>query len=107
MATLQTGLEKLEDAIQHAQKSLRKHGAQTTDTLGGDQSSLKEIIGDYEATLNECNKLLADNKLFAEAMGPMKNIDWNFNVMPRVNHLRSRIEMHNLRIQHVVKPFEM
>ena len=107
MRTLHLSLCQLENAIERAQKSLISHGAHNKDILGGDQTSLSEIVGDYKATLKECQKLLWDNRRYAQTTGPARNIDWNINVMPQVDHLRSRIQMHNTRIQHVLKPFEM
>ncbi|KAM0418280.1 hypothetical protein ACHAPD_004638 [Fusarium lateritium] len=98
---------ELENAVRRAQESLRSHGARARDSLGGDQYSLLEVIGDYNATLMECDQLLRDNRRYAETTGPIKNIDWNINIMPQVEHLRGRIQMHSTRIQHVLKPFQM
>ncbi|KAH7254618.1 hypothetical protein B0J15DRAFT_512840 [Fusarium solani] len=105
--TLHRSLEELEKAVSRAQESLRNHGAWDTDSLGGDRDSLLEIIGDYSATLNECYQLLEDNRRYAQTTGPIRNIDWNLNIMPQVEHLRSRIQMHTSRIQHVLKPFQI
>ncbi|KAJ4209602.1 hypothetical protein NW759_013457 [Fusarium solani] len=105
--TLHRSLAELEKAVSRAQESLRNHGAWDTDSLGGDRDSLLEIIGDYSATLNECYQLLEDNRRYAQTTGPIRNIDWNLNIMPQVEHLRSRIQMHTSRIQHVLKPFQI
>ncbi|RBR12934.1 uncharacterized protein FIESC28_08425 [Fusarium coffeatum] len=105
--TLQTSLEDLEDAVIRAQQSLLNHGAVITDRLGGDRDSLFEIIGDYDATLRECRQLLEDNRRYAETTGPIKNIGWNISVMPQVEHLRGRLQMHSSRIQHILKPFQI
>ena len=107
MRALHSSLGQLESAIKRAQTSLISHGAQSRDILGGDQTSLSEIVGDYEATLVECERLLWDNRRYAQTTCPATNINWNINVMPQVDYLRSRIQMHNTRIQHVLKPFEM
>ncbi|KAL6851392.1 hypothetical protein ACO1O0_008520 [Amphichorda felina] len=107
VSSLHDSLVRLESTITRAQTSLRSHGAQSTDILGGDRRSLTEIIGDYEATLGECHQLLANNHRYAQTTGPARNIDWNLNVMPQVEHLRGRIKMHNSRILHLLKPFEM
>ncbi|KAJ4123185.1 hypothetical protein NW768_009713 [Fusarium equiseti] len=105
--TLKTSLEELEKAVSRAQQSLLNHGALETDRLGGDRDSLLEIIGDYNTTLQECHQLLHDNKRYAETTGPIRNINWNINIMPQVEHLRGRIQMHNSRVQHILKPFQM
>ncbi|KAJ4014616.1 hypothetical protein NW752_007387 [Fusarium irregulare] len=105
--TLQKSLEDLEDAVIRAQQSLLNHGAVSTDRLGGDRDSLFEIIGDYNGTLRECEQLLDDNRRYAETTGPIKNIGWNISVMPQVEHLRGRLQMHSSRIQHILKPFQI
>ncbi|KAK2616567.1 hypothetical protein QQS21_000390 [Conoideocrella luteorostrata] len=105
--TLLAGLKKLENAVAEAQTSLHDHGARRNDILGGDKTSLGEIIGDYEETLKECRKLLEKNHRYDQTTGPMRNIDWNINIMPQVEHLQRRIQMHNTRIQHVLRPFQI
>ncbi|KAF4450235.1 aspartate aminotransferase [Fusarium albosuccineum] len=105
--TLHRSLVELEKAVGRARESLRNHGALDTDSLGGDRNSLLEIIGDYNANLTECHQLLEDNRRYAQTTGPIRNIDWNLNIMPQVEHLRSRIQMHTSRIQHVLKPFQI
>ncbi|RTE83793.1 hypothetical protein BHE90_001622 [Fusarium euwallaceae] len=105
--TLHSSLAELEKAVSRAQQSLRNHGASDTDSLGGDQNSLLEIIGDYDATLRDCQQLLQRNRRYAQTTGPIRNLDWNINIMPQVEHLRSRIQMHTSRIQHVLKPFQI
>ena len=89
------------------QQSLRRHGARESDLLGADRGSLDEIIGDYKATLQQCQQLLDRNRRYSQTTSPLRNIEWNFNVMPQVDHLRNRIRMHTSRIEHVLKPFEM
>ncbi|UZP36990.1 hypothetical protein NXS19_004806 [Fusarium pseudograminearum] len=105
--TLHRSLTDLENAVRRAQQSLRSHEVWDINSLCGDQDSLLEIIGDYNATLEECYQLLKDNKLYAETTGPIKNVNWNISIMPQVQHLRSRIQMHTSRIQHILKPFEI
>ncbi|GKU14879.1 unnamed protein product [Fusarium langsethiae] len=107
VGTLHRSLKELENAVCRAHESLRSHGASDTDSLCGDKDSLFEVIGDYNATLSECHQLLMNNRRYAETTGPIKNIDWNINIMPQVEHLRSRIQMHTCRIQHILKPFQI
>lgn len=105
--TLYGSLTKLDNAVTRTQQPLKENGAKDWDLLGADRSSLDEIIGDYEATLNECQQLLERNRRYSQTTGPVRNIEWNINIMPRVDYLRSRIRMHTSRIEHVLKPFEM
>ena len=77
--------------------------------LDWDQDTLLEIIGDYDTTLNECMRLLHDNKNYAVTTGlvPLRNIGWHLMVEPSVAKLRSRIILHNSKINHFLRPFEM
>ncbi|CAF3557156.1 unnamed protein product [Fusarium graminearum] len=105
--TLHSSLKHLENAVTRAQQSLHSHGVWDNDSLCGDQDSLMEVVGDYNATLEECYQLLKDNERYAQTTGPIKNINWNLSIMPEVERLRGRIQMHTSRIQHVLKPFEI
>ncbi|RFN50763.1 aspartate aminotransferase protein [Fusarium flagelliforme] len=107
VSSLHSSLKELERVVRRAQESFRNHGALDNDKLGGDRNTLFEIIGDYNATLRECRQLLNDNQFYEETTGPIRNISWNINVMPQVEHLRGRIQMHTSRVQHILKPFQM
>jgi len=105
--TLHRSLVRVEGAIKRAQNSLQAHGAHNNDTLIEDMDLFSDIVGDYNRTLSDCLQLIDDNRRYAHTTGPMLNIDWNLNVMPQVEHLRGRLQMHNVRIQHFLKPFEI
>ena len=105
--TLHRSLVRVEGAIKRAQDSLQAHGAHNNDTLIEDMDLFSDIVGDYNRTLSDCLQLIDDNRRYAHTTGPMLNIDWNLNVMPQVEHLRGRLQMHNVRIQHFRGPFEM
>jgi hypothetical protein len=75
--------------------------------LRWDPASLYQIIGNYEETLQECYELLRDNKSVQHGAGPFRSIEWNVLVQPTVERLRKRIILHNSKISHVLKPFEM
>ncbi|KAH7173287.1 uncharacterized protein B0J16DRAFT_389171 [Fusarium flagelliforme] len=107
VSSLHSSLKELERVVRRAQESFRNHGALDNDKLGGDRNTLFEIIGDYNATLRECRQLLNDNQFYEETTGPIRNISWNINVMPQVEHLRGRIQMHTSRVQHILKPFQI
>lgn len=104
---LHESLKQLDEAIARAQDSPLAHRSSNHDISIGDRASLNQIIGDYNDTLRACKQFLVENRLYAQTTGPLSNIDWNVNAMPRVNHLRERIQMHNMRIQHVLRPLQM
>ncbi|KAJ4129346.1 hypothetical protein NW768_007884 [Fusarium equiseti] len=75
--------------------------------LRWDQSSLIEIVGDYEMTLRECRRLLESNERYRKGGNPLRNIEWNVLVQPVADQLRQRIMLHNSKILHVLKPLEV
>ena len=66
-----------------------------------------EIIGDYEQTLRECHVLIQENRRYEGPVGPVHNLKWNLLVRPTVTQLHSRIQLHNAKVLHMLKPFEM
>ncbi|KAK0716831.1 hypothetical protein B0T26DRAFT_675247 [Lasiosphaeria miniovina] len=105
---LAESLESLSHIINAAKGSFHSHGLPPPDEPPWDETTLLEIIGDYNATLNECARLINENRTYARATaGPIANVVWNIMVQPNVEKLRSRIVLHNTKIQHILKPFEM
>ncbi|KAK3366785.1 hypothetical protein B0T24DRAFT_368237 [Lasiosphaeria ovina] len=105
---LAESLESLSRIISTAKGSFRSHGLPPPDEPPWDETTLLEIIGDYNATLNECVRLINENRTYARATtGPIANVVWNIMVQPNVEKLRRRIVLHNTKIQHLLKPFEM
>ncbi len=108
LSHLAESLQRLEDVINNARASFQANGQAAPDELGWDEDSLVDIIGDYYATLNECMILVKDNKSYmGTTSGPLVNIHWNVFVQPQVEKLRRRILLHNTKIQHVLRPFEI
>ncbi|KAK1982055.1 hypothetical protein LZ30DRAFT_591393 [Colletotrichum cereale] len=102
---LAENLEILNRVVNKADQSLRQEGA--FKPLRWDPSSLGEIIGDYKETLSECCNLIADNHRYRLSGGPLRNIEWNVLVAPAADRLRARIVLHNSKVLHVLKPFEI
>jgi hypothetical protein len=86
-------------------QSQRRQGAPAK--LRWDRMSLVQIIGDYEMTLRECNELLRSNNRYRVGTNPLRNLEWNVLVQPAADQLRQRIMLHNSKILHVLKPFEV
>ncbi|KAK2017260.1 hypothetical protein LZ32DRAFT_577338 [Colletotrichum eremochloae] len=102
---LAENLDILTRVVKQADESLRRESA--FKPLRWDPSSLQEIIGDYNETLNECRTLIADNNRYRSSGGPLRNIEWNVLVAPAADRLRARIALHNSKVSHVLKPFEI
>jgi hypothetical protein len=103
---LAESLDILKQVLTQARTSLRQQGAPNA-TLRWDQTSLAEIVGDYNQTLEACKTLLEKNKRYRLGTSPLRNVDWHVLVQPDVEHLRQRIQLHNSKLLHVLKPFEM
>lgn len=106
MAGLANSLDILQTVVVQAQQSLLKEGLYNV-PLRWDKLSLIEIIGDYDQTLQECYLLIDDNKRYSASSGPVRNIEWNALVQPNADRLRTRLLLHNSKVQLVLKPFEM
>ncbi|OHF04642.1 hypothetical protein CORC01_00113 [Colletotrichum orchidophilum] len=102
---LAENLDILNRVVNKADQSLRQEGA--FKPLRWDRSSLDEIIGDYEETLTECCTLIENNHRYRLSSGPLRNIEWNVLVAPAAERLRARIALHNSKVLHVLKPFEI
>jgi hypothetical protein len=72
-----------------------------------DLSSLREIIGDYQKTLTDCQKLLEENHEFRKNRNIAYNVGWNMVIQPKVEHLRKRLECHNSKISILLRPLEL
>ncbi len=72
-----------------------------------DLSSLREIIGDYERTLTDCEKLLEENHEFRKNRNFAYNIKWNIVIQPKVEQLCKRLKFHNSKISFLLKPLEL
>jgi hypothetical protein len=72
-----------------------------------DPISLREIVGDFHATLQECRDLLDSNNRYGLSTNALRNIEWNVLVQPTADRLRQRIMLHNSKILHFIKPFEI
>ncbi|KAK6215356.1 hypothetical protein QIS74_08375 [Colletotrichum tabaci] len=102
---LAENLDILSRVVNKADQSLRQEGA--FKPLRWDRSSLDDILGDYEETLTECFHLIENNRRYRLSSGPLKNIEWNVLVAPSADRLRARIALHNSKVLHVLKPFEI
>lgn len=60
--------------------------------------SLRRLLGDYDATLKECELLLENRKYFESRNGIIFNIKWNAIVDGEVSALRERLGIHNVKV---------
>ncbi|KAM0232656.1 hypothetical protein ACHAP5_010663 [Fusarium lateritium] len=105
---LAENLDILSRVVACADDSLQKQRRQGAPArLRWDRRSLIEIIGDYELTLRDCDKLLRSNSRYRVGSNPLRNLEWNVLVQPMADQLRQRITLHNSKILHVLKPFEV
>ena len=74
-----------------------------------DLNSLIKICGDFGKTIRECHQLLYDRRKFADVheSGFLRNIQWNYTIEPEVRRLNERVMFHNMKINTMLKPFEI
>lgn len=104
---LAENLDILGRVVDKAGQSFHQETASKLEPLRWDRPSLNEIIGDYHETLTECCTLIENNHRYRLSSGPLRNIEWNVLVAPAADRLRARIALHNSKVLHVLKPFEM
>ncbi|KAL0768621.1 hypothetical protein CaCOL14_009596 [Colletotrichum acutatum] len=104
---LAENLDILGRVVDKAAQSFHQETAFKLEPLRWDRSSLNEIIGDYHETLTECCTLIENNHRYRLSSGPLRNIEWNVLVAPAADRLRARIALHNSKVLHVLKPFEI
>lgn len=104
---LAENLDILSSVIAQAESSLQKERQGVKTRVRWDRRSLIEIVGDYDSTLQECRELLASNARYRGGSGPFRNLEWNLLVQPTADQLRQRIILHNSKVLHILKPFEM
>ncbi|KAJ9642888.1 hypothetical protein H2199_004409 [Coniosporium tulheliwenetii] len=109
---LKSNLDAIIDVVQNASQQTSRN-ERRRDANNWDLSSIKEIVGDYERTLNDSKQLLHENRQFSRGKNPLVNIEWNIVVMPTVTRLRERISFHNSKayeteqISILLKPLEI
>ncbi len=113
MKSLAENLTNILRVVENAKETWKQHTLRPTRSQGlppqrdWDLSSLREIIGDYQRTLTDCQKLLEENREFRKNRNFAYNIEWNIVIQPKVEHLRKRLECHNSKISILLRPLEL
>lgn len=69
---------------------------------------LSQAVGDFQATLTECKKLLGDHDRFQrDPAGFVDNILWHTGTQKDVDILRERVHFHSTKLLVITKPFEL
>ncbi|PGH14656.1 hypothetical protein AJ80_05837 [Polytolypa hystricis UAMH7299] len=72
------------------------------------QREADEVVGDYRATLNECQALLCKHvKLDARRGSVLENAFWHAGPQAEVNRLRKRLQDHTAKIELYVEPVKL
>jgi hypothetical protein len=72
-----------------------------------DLTSLCEIIGNSKATLEECNKLLTQNREIYRNQNSIYSNKWPLVIQPKVNDLQKRVRVHSFKTSALLKPLEV
>ena len=69
---------------------------------------LLQAVGDFQATLAECQKLLSDrNRFQRDVAGFIDNVQWHTGTQKAVDELRDRVQFHSTKLLVLTKPFEL
>ncbi|KAL9594284.1 MAG: hypothetical protein Q9219_007111 [cf. Caloplaca sp. 3 TL-2023] len=67
-----------------------------------------EAAGNFKATIQDCQSLLANNTRFGRnTAGFVNNVQWSLVVEREVNNLRDRVRFHLIKLGILLKPFEL
>ncbi|PMD45938.1 hypothetical protein L207DRAFT_628596 [Hyaloscypha variabilis F] len=91
--------------VQHSLPRMRSPGLPLQ--IDWELSSIGEIVGDYQKTLYDCQKLLDDNPELRKNRNFAYNIEWNYVLEPEVDQLRKRLQFHNTKILILLRPLEL
>jgi len=58
----------------------------------------QEIFGNFKETLNDCERLLNDQRYFQKHHGFVSNIYSHHQIDPEMQKLRERIAFHNIKV---------
>ncbi len=111
--SLAENLRRIWRVVENAQEAWKQHSLPLLASPGlpsqkdWDLTSLREIIGDYQKTLTDCENLLNENPEFRKNRNFAHNIEWNFILQPKVEQLRKRLEFHNTKILVLLRPLEL
>jgi hypothetical protein len=103
---LAQNLDSVNLVVNNAFSKLRAPPNHSTTPLW-DFSSLKEIIGNYHSTIDECKTLLLEYQWYRQGGSALKNIEWNMFVRPTVRRLTEQILLHNSKVLFLLKPLEI
>lgn len=59
---------------------------------------LRQILGDFRATLEACKVFLADQASYASPSGPVDNWKWTLDVQDQVHAFRDSIAFLNIKV---------
>ncbi|KAI9651586.1 MAG: hypothetical protein M1831_000597 [Alyxoria varia] len=102
-------LHSLINVIKHAnhqrpQRPWGNHDNECRQTL----QPLSQAVGDFNATLRECDKLLNDRSRFQrDKAGFVDNVQWHMSTQRDVDILRERVHFHATKLLVLTKPFEL
>ncbi|KAH8725896.1 hypothetical protein GQ44DRAFT_771842 [Phaeosphaeriaceae sp. PMI808] len=104
---LHSNLNTIEEIVKAANTNLDIDRVGTFGPRSYDITSLTEIIGNFQLTLEECRDFLNDGTKFRQKAGFITNIIYNINVDPQVVCLTERLAFHSTKISLVLDPFNI
>lgn len=70
--------------------------------------SLREVTGDFNLTLKDCDALLRNHhKFHRNQAGFVDNVFWHASTESEISNLKERVRLHITKLSFVMKPFEI
>ncbi len=94
---IEQNLENVDNIIENALQRRFEYGLGATQGTW-DPTSLRDIVGDYYQTLTDCKHIVQQNLQF-RSNNVVQNIRWSNVLLPRIEGLRERVRLHNLKVR--------
>jgi hypothetical protein len=63
------------------------------------QDTIHQILGNFSATLNDCESLLCEERYFMKHEGFVSRINYTAEIDPEVQRLRNKITYHTVEVR--------
>jgi hypothetical protein len=93
---LAINLDLISSIVQQAQNQ-----AATFNVVSRPVPAAHQVLGNFRETLNDCERLLDDQRYFTKHDGFVSNISFYYQTDPEVQKLRDRITLHNIKVNRI------
>ena len=113
IGSLKNVLEHLEDRLSNAahkygEQLVQRRGTALCDPKDGRlEAERRKIVGDFQTTLCECERILAEHSLYLRTPSNFRqNVLWEFRIQAKVDKLINRVQFHISKISLVTEQLQ-